>query len=251
MPKETNKTYVDVSKVSLRPVAKQTAKEMIEKYHYSHKFSSTRYALGVFYTTQDSTGWFEGETDTLIGVLTYGYPVGRMAAQSISDTIKNDEVLELTRLFIHDGYGSNIESYAIGLSFDWLRKNDKKIKVLISYADPQAGHLGKIYQSTNWIYQGNQIKLIDSYFLKLNLDDSPWMHSRTVVSTYGTSSVESLKKIIGKTFWLKLDENKHRYLYMLCGRKEKNKILKTLKHPPLPYPKNVMQIEEKIIEVTV
>lgn len=250
MAKEQDKIYVDSSKVSMRLISKDVAKEIIEKNHYSHKFSSTRYALGIFYK-KNTHSFFDGEIDILIGCMTYGYPVGRLAAESISEKIQPNEVLELTRLYIEDGYGSNIESYVIGLSFNWIKNNDKTIKALISYADPQVGHLGKIYQSTNWLYQGDSMRLVDAYSLKYDLSDKLWMHSRTVFSKYGSNNVDVLKKAIQKTFWLKLEERKHRYLYFLCGKIERKSIVKELKHPILSYPKLLNQKDEKLIEVKI
>ena len=46
---------------------------------------------------------------------------------------------------------------------------------------------------------------------------------------------------------------KHRYLYLLCNKKDKKKIMKTLKHPPLPYIKldegyQGDQIEKIVVE---
>lgn len=251
MAKILDKIYSDVSKISIKLISKDVAKELIEKNHYSHKFSSTRYALGVYYTKTDDNSFFSGDVEFLIGCITYGYPVGRLASSSISDLISENEVLELTRLYIEDGYGSNIESYVIGLSFDWIKKNDKNIKVLISYADPQVGHLGKIYQATNWLYQGDSMRLLDAYSLKYDLSDKLWIHSRTVFSLYGSNNVDVLKNKIGKTFWLKLEERKHRYLYCLCGKLERRKIIKNLKHPILDYPKTINILDEKIIKVDI
>ncbi len=56
-------------------------------------------------------------------------------------------VFELVRLFVFDGYGGNIESYLIGESFRWLKKNRPDIKALISYSDPMQGHVGTVYQA--------------------------------------------------------------------------------------------------------
>ena len=104
---------------------------MIKKYHYTHSFSSCRYALGIFYQKDTQHKFFDDVDEELIGCMSYGYPVGRSVVGSIfSDdkmlTTKN--ILELTRLFIHDGYGKNIESYSISQSFKWLKKNAKDIK---------------------------------------------------------------------------------------------------------------------------
>ena len=182
--------------------------------------------------------------------MTYGYPVGRLTAESITPVIKPDQVLELTRLFIHDGYGSNIESYCIALSFKWFKEFASDIKVLISYADPQAGHLGKIYQATNWGYQGDAMRLVDAFALRLE-KDGEWIHSRTIFSMYGSNNVDHLKQQIGRTFWLKKEERKYRYIYILADKKMKKQILSTLKHPILPYPKELEKLEEEISEVIV
>jgi hypothetical protein len=214
-----NKVYTDTTKVTLQLVDKKIAKEMIIKNHYSHKWTSCRYALGVFYA------------NTLIGCLIYGFPVGRQTVKSIITTLSNDQVLELTRLWIADGYGCNIESYAIGQSFKWLRKNAPSIKVLISYADPMAGHLGKIYQATNWLYQGNKTMLIKGY---IHIIFGKKMHPRSVVAKYKTVREETLLKI-DPSYKRIFMENKHRYIYRL----DKKLKISQLKHRILPYPKAV------------
>ena len=86
----------------------------------------------------------------MVFLLEEGY-LGSIFSEEI---LENRNILELTRLFIHDGYGKNIESLALGLTFKWMKDNAKDIKVLISYADPEQSHDGAIYQATNWIYQG-------------------------------------------------------------------------------------------------
>ena len=232
--KEPNKHYVDTSKVSIREINKSVAKQMIVKYHYSHAWTMCRYALGVYYNGDD--GFFGSEK--LIGCLVYGYPVGRSAIKSVIDGLEKDECLELTRLFIHDGYGSNIESYAMGQSFKWMKENAPKIKMLLSYADPEQLHLGGIYQATNWLYQDcRDIQLMPNYSVSLG-EPHKWIHSRTVFSRYGSHNVEHLKEQIGHTFYRKREAPKHRYLYFLGSSRENKKMRKQLKHDCKTYPKN-------------
>ena len=237
----------DTSKVILRPIQKPLARSIIEKNHYSGRLSSCRYALGVFYQPGNQHKFFDELEEKLIGCVAYGFPIGRRVLGSIFKddlelTTKN--ILELTRLFIHDGYGKNIESYVISQSFKWLKKNASDIKVLISYADPEQNHAGGIYQATNWLYQGcGDIQMAPTFSLKLE-DDGEWIHSRTVYSLYGSSNVEHLKKQIGHTFWLKKEAEKHRYLYFLGNKKENKLFMNTLKHPLLPYPKEALNKAE-------
>ncbi len=104
--KEANKIYCDTSRVSVREISSSVAKEIIVKKHYTHAWTACRYALGIFYKTDETN--VLGDSDKLIGCLVYGFPVGARAALSISELLTKDNVLELTRLYCDDGYGSNI-----------------------------------------------------------------------------------------------------------------------------------------------
>ncbi len=229
--------YCDTSKLSIRQIDKPTAKKMIVKYHYSHLWSpKNNCAVGLFYDTGKQHSFFDEAEEKMIGVITYGDPVGRHSGASISTELDRSEVYELTRLFVHDGYGSNIESWFISQSFGWLKKHRHHIRALISYASPMEGHVGTIYQATNWIYQGNSIRPNDSWMFKLS-EDGEWVHGRTLANTYKTNDVDKLRKKIGHVFWIKQELRKHRYVYILTGKKDKKKILNSLKYPALQYPK--------------
>jgi len=244
-------SYVDKSRVSIRPIDKRIARDMIEKNHYSGRLSSCRYPLGLFYE-EDSQHQFFDKNEKLIGVACYGFPVGRRVVGSIfsEEVIQNKNILELTRLFIHDGYGKNIESLAISLSFKWMKEFAENIKVLISYADPEQSHDGAIYQATNWIYQGcGDFQLAPTYSLRVNEDDD-WMHSRSVYSKYGSAAPENLKKAIGRDFWLKKEASKHRYIYFLGNKRENRHFKKMMKHPMMDYPKNYVH-DVTITKITV
>ncbi len=129
------------SKVSVREISKKIAKEMIVKHHYSHAWTSCRYALGIFYETDNQHSFFDEKEEKLAGVAIYGYPVGARAAGSISEELQPKQALELTRLFIHEEYGKNMESISISKTFKWLKQYATDIKVLISYADPGQEHI--------------------------------------------------------------------------------------------------------------
>ena len=240
--------YVDKSRVSVRPIHKPLAKDIIEKNHYSGRLSSCRYPIGIFYQTDNEHKFFSEPEEKLVGVACYGFPVGRRVLGSIfsEEILENRNILELTRLFIHDGYGKNIESLALGLTFKWLKENAPKIKVLISYADPEQSHDGAIYQATNWIYQGNNNRWNDGWIFKFE-PDGRWMHGRTIFPYYKTNDPEEIRKQVDKPFWIRKELQKHRYVYILAGKKVKKRIMKTLKHETLPYPKSRETDESEII----
>ncbi len=217
------KKYTDISKVDVGPITSLEAKSIIIKYHYSHKWSGGTYSFGVYYKKM------------LIGCLVYGQPMGAFIIHSITKSFKlnPDKLLELKRVWIADGFGTNIESYTIGQSFKLLRKYG--VDILISYSDPEQKHLGKIYQATNWYYQG-----------QLNTDENcsgyiihgKRYHTRTVNDEYGTKEKERLKNLKKEdpNFKMIYSKSKHRYLYVL-NKKLKKKILSDLKYPISEYPK--------------
>ena len=246
-----NENKVDTTKLSVREVDRKIAREMIIENHYSHKWTKCSVALGLFYSDGSQHKFFDEDDERLIGVICYGDPIGRHSGASISTEIDRENVYELVRLFIHDGYGDNIESYLIGKGFRWLKENKPNIKGLISYADPQEGHVGTIYQATNWIYQGNKVRPNDSWLFKWE-ENGKWQHGRTIFPYYGTNDIEKLRGLVPKDFWVKKELRKHRYVYLLGSKSEIRKSKKGLKYPALPYPKvkDIQDVEIQKIEVT-
>jgi hypothetical protein len=246
--------YCDTSLVYLNPLNKNVAKDLIIKNHYTHKWSLCTIAYGVYYKEYVESSFFGGFNSKLIGVLVYGNAVGRNASTSISPLLVNNNVLELTRVWIADGYGKNIESYCIAESFRQINKDYPKIKCILSYSDSEAGHSGTIYQATGFLYQGDNyvdIALMPNYSVSLHgPPDYNWIHSRTVYSKWKTHNVDKLKQRIGKTFWRKRESGKHRYIKFISNKIDNKKLVKSLKHKVLPYPKNV-SFKEQVTEITV
>ena len=240
--------YCDTTKLSIRPVTKNRAKRMVINHHYSKLWTKCSVALGLFHQTGNEHAFFDEPEEKMVGVIVYGDPIGRLTGQSISDEIERTEVLELTRLFIHDGYGSNIESWFISQSFKWLRRFKPNIKALISYASPVEGHSGTIYQATNWIYQGNNNRWNDGWLFKFK-PDGRWKHGRTIFPYYNSNDPKEIQKKVTEPFWIRKEQQKHRYVYILAGKRDKKNILNTLKHETLPYPKSRDTDESDIIKM--
>jgi hypothetical protein len=64
------------------------------------------------------------------------------------------ETWELARLFLDDDVPANAESWAISQSVRFIKKEHPSVRVLVSYADPSAGHSGAIYRAANWAADG-------------------------------------------------------------------------------------------------
>ena len=88
----------------------------------------------------------------MIGVCIYTRPAGPSAAQSYWPQNPN-QVLELRRLCLIDDTPKNAESFFVGSTLRWLKKNTEW-EYVISYADEEQGHKGVIYRASNFNYLG-------------------------------------------------------------------------------------------------
>lgn len=112
-------------------------RDFVEKWHYSKNIN------GVI---SDYCFKMEAEGE-VIGCAIFGRLA--MANQWKKYGESEQDVIELRRLVCIDNTKKNAESYLIGRCLRWL-KNNTKIKSVISYADPEYGHSGVIYQATNF-----------------------------------------------------------------------------------------------------
>jgi hypothetical protein len=61
---------------------------------------------------------------------------------------------ELARLYLLDEVPKNAETWLIGQSVRWIKRNRTEVQHLVSYADPSVGHKGTIYRAANWREDG-------------------------------------------------------------------------------------------------
>lgn len=107
------------------------------------------------------------------------------------------------------------------------------MKFLISYADPTEGHIGTIYQATNWLYTG-----LSQGTPLYDIGNGRLYHSRTLSQIFGTHSVKYLQRQ-GIPVRLVPQHGKHRYVYFLDPSWRER-----LKATALPYPKAIDSPEE-------
>lgn len=86
--------------------------------------------------------------DWTIGVIVFALPPRETSKRY------GGETWELARLWIDDSIPQNAETYLISRAVRYIRQHHQSVKVLVSYADPSAGHAGTIYKAANWIPDG-------------------------------------------------------------------------------------------------
>ena len=224
--------WVDKDKISILKSSKEVVYNIVTKKHYAKTWTASSDIYAIYYK-DGKHKFFDDDNLKLIGCVVYGNPVGFRVVKSISEKLTDIDVLELKRLWIEDGYGKNIESYCIAQTLKMLKKDSPQTKVVISYADPGVNHKGIIYRASNWLYQGNDIGMGDAYMYRYPNTDN-WLSDRAIGEQLGTNGLKGvLDKIPDMEYKKKL--RKHRYIYFLCSKKEKKRLMGELKHPLLEY----------------
>lgn len=123
--------------------------------------------------------------------------------------LNTEQGCELTRvaLSVHKAPVSRI----LSLAFKFLKKNSPGLRLIVSFADPNEGHHGGIYQATNWIYSGitaPTTKYVDKH-------GREW-HSRQVSEKGYNVQQGNIRKTVKPSECTKIaQEGKHRYLLAL------------------------------------
>jgi len=86
--------------------------------------------------------------DSYLGVIVFALPPRETSKRYGAAT------WELARLWLDDSVPQNAETWLIARAVRYIRQHHKAVQVLVSYADPSAGHAGTIYKAANWIADG-------------------------------------------------------------------------------------------------
>lgn len=159
--------------------------------------------------------WEDGQ---FIGVMIFGYGANMNMPKSYG--LNQEQCVELIRVAMrsHKTPVSKICSLAI----KFLKKQSPGLKLIVSYADPDQGHHGGIYQAMNWTYKGLSAESIKIFY------KGRWAHKKTVDDS-GVNQTKLLKKKV---------QGKHTYL-MPLDNDMRAKILPLSK----PYPKRAKEQE--------
>lgn len=172
------------------------AKYAVQNWHYSGTMPFGKTAkVGVW------------ENDTFKGVVIYA----RGASKHIGDPFNMDmtEVCELQRMALDDH--ATPTSRIISISLKLLQERSPELRLVVSFADPEQGHDGTVYQASNWLYLGtNNTKP------KFNIGGEI-RHSRSVGKEYGTMGIENLREMLPDDTTVEFVDvaDKHKYVYPL------------------------------------
>lgn len=179
------------------PITRDIYSEWILKMHYAKRMPSVSHAFGLF------------RDDILVGVVTYGSPASPFLCVGVCGEQWKNKVIELNRLVLKDNK-KNEASYLIANTLKLLPMPS----VVVSYADKEWGHVGIVYQATNWLYTGATKERTDMFS-----DSGHSRHNR------GNPEIRQKRS------------SKHRYIFFVGNKRDKRKMREALRYDVLPYPK--------------
>ena len=211
--------------ILVQKVPKNVYQDWIINKHYANRMCQVSHAYGLY---------LDGD---ISGVVTYGMSPSATLAESIAGSKYKSIVYELNRLITENNLPKNVLSTFVAKSFKLLPKPI----IIVSFADPNSGHHGYIYQATNFMYTGKI-----SNTVQYTYPDGKEFHFKNFRHKKHSSS---FKKQIGKhevtnqdiiSFYDLRKKNivgKYRYVYIVGSKREKKDIMNHFKLKILKYPK--------------
>lgn len=198
------------------------AKHAVRRWHYSRKMPAAKLVrIGV---------WEDGR---FVGVILYGSGANRHLASPFG--LKTTEACELVRVALAPGR-QHPTSRCLAISLKLLRRQSPGLKLIVSYADTKEGHLGVIYQATNWIYLGAGTQPYLRVRGKIE-------HPRSLYDRYGRGGqqIEWLREHVDPNAERVEMPAKLKYVY--CFDKALRRQLEAIAQP---YPKRVESIDSDV-----
>lgn len=198
---------------NIKQIDYKTAMDVVIREHYLHRKAPCSIAFGLFLG------------DDIKGVVCYGTPSSAPLRSGIAGHENAFNVAELTRLWVCDSVPRNGESFLIGRT---VKKAGKEI--IVSFAEIQQGHLGIVYQATNWIYTGLSAKRTNWAIEGVD------KHCQTIADKY---TAKEIRDKYGDRFSLQDRPRKHRYVFINAKGKRKEDLISSLRYKQQPYPKKI------------
>lgn len=202
-----------MSILNIQKIASLQAKKIIRHCHYAgDRMPGFKHLFGLF------------DGIDVLGVCGFSQPASYTLCEGVCGKENKAIVLELSRLVIVGRLRKNLASMLVAGSLQQLPKPS----VVVSYADQNEGHIGYVYQATNWIYTGKGNAEPWWYLPNGKLLSKTRRHIDTKAAAHGLG-VSDLRK--------EPKEGKHRYVYFVGNKRQRRELGNRLKYERKPYPK--------------
>lgn len=189
----------------IKLISKSKSRELIINNHYSKKWNHGGFGLynfGIFRAGEESE-------EECLGVASFGY-MKNSKAKIFSHPNPRAMMLELNRMWIDDSLGKNSESLLIAHSIKTIKKLNKNVVAIQSFADGRLG-CGTIYKAYNFKFYGKH----QTIFLR-NKRTGEVTHQQNLTNTRCSSVYirENIAYLMGDLVSFKVDT--YRYIFPLC-----------------------------------
>jgi DNA-binding CsgD family transcriptional regulator len=183
------KLDIDFKRFSVKSILNKDCELLLKRYHYlSTVPKNSRFAYGLFVN------------ESLVGCCLFGSGANRFLSSGVGGP-----ALELTRLCLVNWLPKNSASFFLARAIKQLKKDASDIQFLVSFADPNIGHLGGVYKACNWEYTGQCKK---DYIYEL--PDGSRVHK----SRFRCKNGKTEKQLAIEAGAVKVPQDgKHRYVY--------------------------------------
>jgi hypothetical protein len=179
------------------PIKYEEAVPWIMEKHYAKRLPGISFAFGLY------------DENSLIGICTFGIPASNSLCEGVCGKEYKEHVIELNRLCLLNNE-KNQSSFLVANAIKLLPSP----KIIVSYADAGQGHVGYVYQATNFLFTGTTKERTD-------MSSGDGKHSRHAKDP----SIRQFRSA------------KHRYVYIHGNKTMKKILLSKLKYKIEPYPK--------------
>jgi hypothetical protein len=194
----------------------EAAKYACEHWHYSRVIPKSKLVkIGAW------------EDEAFIGAVVFGVGATRQLMQPYG--LRPEQGCELVRVALREH--SAPVSRIVAIALKMLARHQPGLRLVVSFADPEQGHAGSIYQAMNWTYAGTSTSS-EEYIVR----GKRW-HGRSL--RHGKPPHLTTKQYAAKldpAFKVVMGSSKHRYLYPLD-----DDMRERIKPLAKPYPKRASQ----------
>lgn len=125
---------IDPKSYAVDVIDHATARAFIAQHHYLPSYPAARVAVGLF-----------GRNAALEGVAVFAVPTTNAVIARHTGFDDPERGCVLARLILTDSVPQNGESFFVSRAFRHLRRERPSIEAVVSYSDPGAGHIGRVY----------------------------------------------------------------------------------------------------------
>lgn len=126
--------------LKVAPCSHEAAKYAVENWHYSRTMPKSKLVkFGIW------------EDAVFVGCIIYG--VGATSDLVKAYGLKMEEGCELVRIALRQH--QHAVSRMVAISMRLLKKHSPGLRLCVSFADPEQGHHGGVYQAGGWIHNGH------------------------------------------------------------------------------------------------